>query len=269
MNSGRTGNRISSKIRILKYKISQKSRVLKNKIMQEGFLYVVVKWLGRALKFIWSVLVFRKKKKKSIENPMKKIYQKWEEDWVADEPDKVKAKEDPFFLLFKFDYEYSCQKAFENKKKNFRMKFFCILPFLIVTVLYLGGVIAYNLNVFIEVKGNFGEFLKANNWSFSIYGTVFYAVAILLTYVVSKWLDVKQYQETWSRHSEHKYAVEMEMFKYIFCMDEYYFNDRKQKFVRNIMKTWDENQKKFIDNMKNEKDMGMNDLVERIKGKSS
>ena len=101
---------------------------MKNKIMQEGLLYVVVKWLGRALKFIWSVWVFRKKKKKSIENPMKKIYQKWEEDWVADEPDKIEAKEEPFFLLFKFDYEYSCQKVEENKKKNFSMKFFCILP---------------------------------------------------------------------------------------------------------------------------------------------
>ena len=58
----------------------------------------------------------------------------------------------------------------------------------------------------------------------------------------------------------------MEMFKYISYMDEYYYKNRKQKFVRNIMKTWDENQKKFIDNMKNEKDMGMNDLLKRIKG---
>lgn len=265
MNRGRRRKRSGQKswIEMLKDKI------LTNGILKYGFLSFVARCLGRFLNFVWCLLIFRKKKKQLPGNPMKKIYQKWEEDWIADEPDKIKAKENPFFLLFKFDYEYTCQKAFENKKKNFRMKFFCILPFLIVTVLYLGGVIAYNLNVFVEVKGNFGKFLKANNWSFSIYGTVFYAVAILLTYAVSKWLDVKQYQETWSRHSEHKYAVEMEMFKYISCMDEYYFNDRKQKFVRNIMKTWDENQKKFIDNMKNEKDVGMNDLLECIKGERS
>ena len=261
MNRGRRENRSGQK----SWTEMLKDKILTNGILKYGFLSFVFRCMGRFLNSVWCLLIFRKKKKQSLGNPMKKIYQKWEEDWMADETDKIKAKEDPFLLLFKFDYEYSCQKAFENKKKNFCMKFFCILPFLIVTVLYLGGVIAYNLNVFIEVKGDFGKFLNANNWSFSIYGTVFYAVAILLTYAVSKWLDVKQYQETWSRHSEHKYTVEMEMFKYISYIDEYYFNDRKQKFVRNIMRTWDENQKKFIDNMKNEKDMGMNDLLKYIK----
>lgn len=124
------------------------------------------------------------------------------------------------------------------------------------------------MNVLIEVDWKFGEFLEKNNWDFSIYGTVFYIAAVLLTYAASKWLDVKQYQETWCRHSDHKYAVEMEMLKYISFMNEYYYNDRKQKFKKNIMKTWDENQKKFIKNMKKEKDMGMNDLLEHIKGKA-
>lgn len=247
-----------------------RDKILTNGILKYGFLSFMVRCLIGFLNFIWCLLIFRKKKRQLLGNPMEKIYQKWEEDWISDEPDKIKAKEDLFFLLFKFDYEYSCQKVFENKNKNFRMKFFCILPFLIVTVLYLGGVLAYNVNVFIEARGDFGKFFKDNNWNCSIYGTVFYIVAILLTYVASKWLDVKQYQETWSRHSEHKYVVEMEMFKYIACMDEYYFNDRKQKFVKNIMKTWDENQKKFIDNMKNEKEMGMEDLLEHIRrGESS
>lgn len=259
MNKRRPQNRNWSKSNV---------ELIRDGILQYGFLSFVFRQIGKFLKSAWCLAIFRKKKKRKPENPMKKIYQKWEENWLADESDKIKAKEDPFFLLFKFDYEYSCQKAVENKKKNFLVKFFCILPFLIVTVLYMVGVFAYNLNVLIEVDWKFGEFLEKNNWDFSIYGTVFYIAAVLLTYATSKWLDVKQYQETWCRHSDHKYAVEMEMLKYISFMNEYYYNDRKQKFKKNIMKTWDKNQKKFIENMKKEKDMGMNDLLEHIKGKA-
>lgn len=243
-------------------RIQNIGNIIKNNVIQYGFLRWIFICLRKIFKKAWELLIFRKKK--APENPMKKIYQKWEENWLADEQNN--AKEEPFFLLFKFDYEYSCQKALENKKKNFYMKFFCVLPFLVVTILYLGGVLAYNLNILMEVKGDFGEFLKNNNWNFSICGTVFYVVAVLLTYVVSKWLDVRQYQETWCRHTEHKYAVEIEMFKYISCMDEYHDNNRKQKFIKNIMKTWDENQKKFIKNMKKEKEIGIESLLEHIKG---
>lgn len=252
MSSGRISNGSRCRTRIER---------AKEGILKYGLLFWFIRGIGKMLKSIWNLLIFRKKEKEKLKSPMGEIYQLWEEDWLSDEADKRKAKEDPFFLLFKFDYEYCCQKALENKKKNFRIKFLGILPFLVVTFLCLGGVIAYNANVFIQVKGNMGEFIEKNNWNFSIYGTVFYVAAILVMYVISKWLDVKQYQETWSRHMEHKYAVEMEMFKFIRHMEDYTSLDRKQKFIRNIMKTWDDNQKKFIDNMKNEKGTGVADLL--------
>lgn len=235
-----------------------KSQITEKTIIECGFLYWVLRKIKSALKAFWYLFVFRGRKK--LENPMKEIYELWEEDWLSD-----KNYERPFLLLFKYDYEYCSQKAKENKKKNFRLKFCCILPFLIVTILYLGGVIAYNANIYIQSKGNWTEFIQNNNWNFSICGTVFYAVAILLTYVTSKWLDVKQYQETWSRHAEHKYAVEIEMFKYISYIDEYYFPDRREKFIENIMKTWDKNQQKFVDNMKNEKCMKPEELISNMK----
>lgn len=237
---------------------------MRKNIIKYGFLQWIFISLRKILKKIFELLIFRKKEKKK--NPMGKIYQKWEKNWLSDEQDKAKAKEDPFFLLFEYDYEYSCKKAVENKKKNFHMKFLCVLPFLIVTILYLGGVLAYNLNVFMEAEWDFGEFLKNNNWNFSIYGTVFYVVAVLLTYVVSKWLDVRQYQETWCRHSEHKYAVEKEILRFISYMDEYKNSNRKQEFIKNIMKTWDEDHKKFIENMKKEKDMKIGDILKSVKG---
>lgn len=48
-----------------------------------------------------------------------------------------------------------------------------------------------------------------NNWSFSIYSTVTYAVAVILALVTAKWIGVKKYQETWVRHSNHKYIIDM------------------------------------------------------------
>ena len=191
-----------------------KSQITEKTIIECGFLYWVVRKIKSALKAFWCLFVFRGRRKP--ENPMKEIYELWEEDWI-------------------------------------------------VTILYLGGVIAYNANIYIQSKGNWTEFIQNNNWNFSICGTVFYAVAILLTYMTSKWLDVKQYQETWSRHAEHKYAVEIEMFKYISYIDEYYFPDRREKFIENIMKTWDKNQKKFVSNMKKEKSMKPENLVSNMK----
>lgn len=249
---------MKSKNKAEKQHHKNKTQAAKEIILTYGFLYWTLRKITSSLKTIWNILVFSSKKKP--ENPMKEIYKLWEEDWLSNE-----NYERPFFLLFKYDYEYCCQKAKENKKKNFRLKFCCILPFLIVTILYLGSVIAYNVNIFIQCEGNWTEFIQKNNWNFSICGTVFYAVAILLTYVTSKWLDVKQYQETWSRHTEHKYAVEIEMFKYISYMDEYYFPDRREKFIKNIMKTWDKNQKKFVSNMKKEKSMKPENLVSNMK----
>ena len=38
--------------------------------------------------------------------------------------------------------------------------------------------------------------------------------------------------------------------------------------MQNIIKTWDDNQKKFLENMKNEKDMKMDSMLSHIKGET-
>lgn len=136
---------------------------------------------------------------------------------------------------------------------------------MIATVLFVGGVSVYNIHMFIQSK-SFSDFLKNNNWNFSLFNTALYAIAIVLTVVISKWLDVKKYQETWSRHSAHKYAIDMEMFKFIMRMDDYSHIDRKKYFAINIMKTWDINQNKFIKNMK--KESKMDDILDKVKIKT-
>ena len=225
-----------------------------------GFLYYIFKQGKKCIQNFWRIFVYRKPK---VEQKPK-ICEQWKEKWLQEESDDGKEKKDLFYLLCMYDYQYSCEKVKLNKKKNFRVKFWCILPFILITILFFGGIIAYNIKVYIDA-GNFKNFLDNNNWNFSIFGTVFYSGALILTYGVSKWLDVKQYQETWSRHAEHKYAVEIEMFKYISYIDEYYFPDRREKFIENIMKTWDKNQQKFVDNMKNEKCMKPEELISNMK----
>ena len=129
---------------------------IKEGTLQYGLLWYVCRSLLSFLKAAGRLLVFRSKKK--LKSPLKKVYQKWEEEWLSDEKETEKAKEDPFFLLFKYDYEFTCMKAKKNRDKNFRMKFICILPFIIVTILYLGGVIAYNVNIYLETK-TFSDFI--------------------------------------------------------------------------------------------------------------
>lgn len=65
------------------------------------------------------------------------------------------------------------------------------------------------------------------------------------------------------RHSKHKYAVEMEMFRYINGMGNYCYENRKKYFVDNIMKIWDANRTKFAENMEKESDM--KDMLNDIK----
>lgn len=216
-----------------------------------GLLYYLFKKCKGAFQNLWKVIVYRKK----AEMKKPKICEQWEHKWIEEEEDKEKAKEDFFYLLCIYDYQYSCKKLKLNKKKNFRVKFLCILPFVLITILFVGGVVAYNASILVTSQ-NFKDFLGKNNWSFSIFGTVFYSAALILTYSVSKWLDVKQYQETWVRHSKHIYEIENEMLKYIWEREDYFDAEtRKAYFVKNIMKTWDENQRKFLENMEKEKQM--------------
>ena len=176
------------------------------------------------------------------------IFNEWEKQWNKDYDSK---EEDNFYKLFKYDYESTCTKIRRNKRKNFQMKFINMLPFIIGVILFLTGIFIYNAQIFCKTK-NLEEILKKIDWSFSIFNTILYTAAIILTAVISKWIGVKKYQETWIRHSNHKYFIDMEMYKFIERMDEYSYMGRKEKFKRNIMKSWDKNQNKFFENMKNE-----------------
>ena len=201
----------------------------------------------------------KSKEKEKSEDPKWELFKKWKHVWL---PDEEKDEDEIFFQLFTYDYEYSYAKEKHNKRKNFRIKFLCMLPFATATVIFLVSIIAYNVSVFIKA-GDFVSFVENMDWSFSIYSTAFYGAALIITYLIIKWLDVKKYQETWIRHSKHKYAIEMEMFRYINGMGNYCYENRKKYFVDNIMKIWDANRNKFAENMEKESDM--KDMLNGIK----
>lgn len=225
---------------------------IKNKILDKGLLYTILYLLLYALKKIFGLLIYKRKTKEDDIQSKQWIFKEWENQWNIDSELREKDK---FYKLFKYDYVDTCKKIRKNKRNNFRMKFISMLPLVTIILLFLTGVVMYNGSILLKTK-DLGEFFKKSNWSFSIFNTILYAVAIILTVVVAKWIDVKQYQETWIRHSNHKYYIDMEMYKFIEKMDEYSDIERKENFKRNIMKTWDKNQNKFSENMKNERNVG-------------
>lgn len=42
---------------------------------------------------------------------------------------------------------------------------------------------------------------------------------ILALNIISKWLDIKKYQETWVRHYNHLYRLQKEMMRYLYGLD--------------------------------------------------
>ena len=75
---------------------------------------------------------------------------------------------------------------------------------------------------------------------------------MILLKLIPNWIGVKQYQETWVRHSKHQYLMEQEMMRYIYGLGDYAEKNRKEKFIENILEIWLGNQSKFVTNMKKE-----------------
>ena len=77
-----------------------------------GLLYYLFKKCKGAFQNLWKVIVYRKK----AEMKKPKICEQWEHKWIEEEEDKEKAKEDFFYLLCIYDYQYSCKKLKLKRK---------------------------------------------------------------------------------------------------------------------------------------------------------
>lgn len=86
--------------------------------------------------------------------------------------------------------------------------------------------------------------------------------------VVSKYVDIKKYQETWVRHSTHRQKLEREMLLYTQALEPYTAQciNRKETFMENVIEILSENQSKFANNMET-KEKTLMDIANYIRFK--
>ena len=212
------------------------------------------------------MIELKKDDKDKIEKNL--IYVEWEQQWRDYE--SFDEKKDVFYTVFKEIYKYINAGSTRNREANFFWKQ------VFLWVLMLGSL----FTIFVSVLSSFGQLTGKTGLFYSIASacslTIFrlqdgfweYIGAFLIWFIfagiIAKWLKVKKYQETWVRHSNHKHKLEIEMLKFIYKLDTYSAGDIREKFMIEIMKIWDENQKVFSDNMNN-KEIPMHDMIDYIK----
>lgn len=169
---------------------------------------------------------------------------------------------DVFFReCFKETYIDVLEKAEKSKNNNKRFKLcfllvhvFCVIAFLIIfaSVTWRKECIEQRLHI-------------TWHWFDALCLLVLFIVlAIWLGAVISKWIDIKKYQETWARHSTHKQLLDTEMLMYCYGLEPYDQVDKNRVFICRIMEIWTQNQNKFKDNMEN-KEKELMDLADHLK----
>lgn len=167
-----------------------------------------------------------------------------------------------FYNLVHESYRKFYQKSIKNRRKNFLMKF----TLLFIALLFSAAgifLIFYGLDFWGESN------LETVNYFLS---ETFLAVFSAMTLnTISKWISVKKYQETWSRHSRGLHNMQNEMLRYIFHLEPYQgliegFNDLKFKsmFIERMLKIWGENQSLFQSNLET-KEESMEDYLKYVK----
>lgn len=197
-----------------------------------------------------------------------KILEQWDNAWKngavpENQQDLVSNSYNVlFYNLVHESYSKFYKKSIKNRRKNFLMKFLLLFIALLFSVagIYL---ILYGL-------GFWGESdLEVVNYLISETFLVIFSAMILNT--ISKWISVKKYQETWSRHSRGLHNMQNEMLRYVCHLEPYQelsegFNDLKFKslFIERMLKIWGENQRLFQNNLET-KEEAMEDYLKYAK----
>lgn len=200
-----------------------------------------------------------RKENQKVDTQRKNVFEKWEEIWKEERQVlHIAENEDVFGKLLKESYAYTVEKAKYNRMMNFVSK----SVFLGISALgFLGMMVLWN-------KYIAGE----RSLSTLLAGGLAILFVICIGSIISKWIDIRRYQETWARYSLHRHKIEREMLKYIEELEPYKkyclpgSKPRTEVFIENIIKVWDENQNSFVDNMVN-KEKELMDMFDRWKVK--
>ena len=227
-------------------------RFVLDEVKRCGLIWCLCKMFFYIIKTIFSIFVFNIRQYTiEYQDERKKNFEEFQKEWKESDNQET---EEIFIRNLKSSYEEICRKIKRNKRKNFQMKLLCLTPFCIITVLFIVVIIKYNIEVY-SVSKSFRGFLESANWTFPIYSTTIYVIAVIMTGILNKWINVKRYQETWIRHSNHRRQLDMEILKFLEKLEEYSgldFQEQKILFKKNIIAIWNGNRKKFEENMKNE-----------------
>ncbi len=190
-------------------------------------------------------------RKEKLLDQTQELYEKWNGRWLA-EPGSRELN--IFYAMFQCVYEYTLSAKEYNKKMNFRWK--------VIFLFVLSGLWLFYAAILI--KFIFFSHEKAQlSWVESGLSLV---LLFFLSSIISKWLDIKKYQETWARYSWQQHQMEMEMIRFVSNIEPYNGVNKKQEFVKNISEIWGKNIEKFVHNME-EKEKGLMDIFDNIKTK--
>lgn len=238
----------------------------KQDIKKCGILFIIYSKIRSGLKKVFCWGVFNRER-----------YEKNNPDSMKEKIEKLKNKypdENKFFDLVYSSYRTSCDKIKKNKRRNFQMKFICLLPFILLSIIFYGGIIKYGIYV-LKTQKPISVIFDNIDWKFSVGITVLYAGTIILTKIFSNWINVKQYQETWIRHSSHKHDITIEIFRFTEGVECYKGKNKQKKMEilkKNMLEIWNKNQKKFEENMQKEEkiDVSLENIeswISRLEGK--
>lgn len=193
----------------------------------------------------------RIKVKEELQIKKEKLFEEWKKLW---EMEIGNNKLDTFFSLFSSVYWYVWYSKEINKYKNFRMKrVFLFIPIVGVLMCFT----CFVRNILCEGNSQLSDLMENSLLIISLILLIFFGI------IISKWLDIKKYQETWARHSWHLHMMEVEMLRFIDHFEPYNNVDSRITFAERIIKIWDMNEEKFVHNME-DKEKGLMDIYSEL-----
>lgn len=172
-----------------------------------------------------------------------RILQEWEAVWKQRNPEDKSVK-DFFYTRFIEDYRITFLRSRKNRTRNFIWK-------MIFLFVMFGSLLCCGLLFYHSYLQKAESLFKSSISSGGLLAFVMFACGI-----VSKWLDIKQYQSTWVRHTNLLQRLNCEMLLYIYGMKYYSQFDKEEVFIQRVLDIWMNNLNKFTKNMEqNEKEM--------------
>lgn len=142
------------------------------------------------------------KNKKDVVSEVNSLFKKiWESNRKKDENNK-ESFDQLFLRLFKKIYDYESEEINTNKNKYFILKGIVLVIIASIPFLILG------------LLSNKQFILGENEWN-DVYLYTIILVPVAFAFLLSKYIDAKQYRELWMRHTKSKDYMDWRMMMFV------------------------------------------------------